>query len=209
MAITFVGSATGVTSATLPSFTAGDIAIVGALRRSGTTVPSLPSGWTSITTRANDGIGIRIGYRVLVGGDTTTGTWTDATDVHVLVYRGQDASPIGGFNSASGIGTNFNYPAITMVNSDGSSWVVAFGVVNAGDTAMETPPTGMTNRTNVSGSGEYSGHDTNGGVASWSLQTVSGGGSSANWGTGVVEIKAGSGGGGGGAVTRSFAVIVG
>ena len=193
--ITFVGQAVGTTSAALPTFVAGDLALVFAFRDGSTTLPTLPAGWTSVLapTGANT-CSMRVGYRVLVSGDTTTGTWTSASRLVVHVYRSTTAIAYPGASaSASGASTTVSYPALSggsaMKRTDGTSWVAGFAGHRSVDTALETPPTGMTNRSDgVDATAEAAGHDTNGGVASRSLQTVSVGGTSSGWFGATVEI---------------------
>jgi hypothetical protein len=189
MAISFIGQATGTTSATLPAFNAGDFAIVFAFNAGSTTAPTTPTGWTNILAPAGaNTCSMKLGFRILQTGDTTTGTWTNATLVVVHVYRGVTA--IGGSASASGASTTVSYPALTMQAAQGTSWVAGFAGHRSVDTALETPPTGMTNRSDVVNTAEGAGHDTNGGVTSWSLQTVSVGGTSSGWFGSTVELIA-------------------
>jgi hypothetical protein len=193
VAISFVGASTGVTSASLPSgWQAGDLAIVLAYRDGSTTAPSLPSGWTNIISGGANTNSQRVGYRVLQAGDTGTGTWTNATSVVCLVYRGQHATtPIGASAQTGASSTTVTYPALTLEVTDGTSWVVGLAGHRSIDTALETPPTGMVNRANVVDStDEASGHDTNGGVTSWSATSVSVGGTSSGWRAATVEVRA-------------------
>jgi hypothetical protein len=53
----------------------------------------------------------RVGYRVLATGDTTTETWTNATEIQVLVLRGQNSSPIGDVRAGGASGTVVEYEA--------------------------------------------------------------------------------------------------
>lgn len=190
--ISFIGQATGAASATLPSFNAGDLAIVFAFRDGSTTAPSLPAGWTNILTRGTTtSCSQRVGYRQLVSGDTTTGTWTNATSVVVLVYRSSVAAVVPGASASNGGTTNtVNFPALTMQIADGSSWVAGFIGHRSTDTTIETAPAGMTNRANVQdATDEASGHDTNGGVAAWSStnQTITG--TASGWQSATVEVR--------------------
>ena len=89
MAIAYVGSASADSNTvSLPSFTPGDVAIVQAFRSTDTTVPTVPSGWTWIVTNGGSAGGGVVGFRTLQSGDTTIGTWTNATQVGVAVYSG-------------------------------------------------------------------------------------------------------------------------
>lgn len=191
MAISFIGQATGTTSVTIPTHQAGDLIVIAAFRDGSNTAPSLPAGWVNLGNPAGaNTCSMRLAYRIATNGSTTSGTWTNATSVVCLVYRGVNQDfPIGDVAAASGSSTSVSYPALTMVNTGGSSWVAGFSGHRSTNTSLENAPTGMTNRANVNdATDEASGHDTNGGVASWSAQNVSVGGTSSGWQARTVEI---------------------
>jgi hypothetical protein len=194
-AITFIGQAANDTaSATLPPLVQpGDVAVVFAYRAGSNSVPTLPSGWTSIDSGGANTNSAIIGYRVLQSGDTTTGTWTNATEVGVQVYRGLDTlDPIGKEAKGGASSATITYPAITMQQTDGTSWVLGF----AGDrniaANVATAPAGMTNHISVASTtangGAAGGADTNGGVTSWSSETVASGVSATGYRTFSLEI---------------------
>lgn len=88
MVAAYVSSAVAsASSVNLPVFVEGDVAIVVALNAPGT-VPSLPAGWTGISSATDGTNAARAGYRVLAASDTSTGTWTGADFIGVAVYRG-------------------------------------------------------------------------------------------------------------------------
>lgn len=191
MGLQFVGAATGTTSATLPSFNPGDIAIVFAYRDGNTTPPSLPTGWDNILNGGGSTNSGRSGSRVLQSGDTTTGTWTNATSVVVLVYRATDGTAsIGASARQSGASTTITYPAITLQDAGGNSWGVRFAGHRSTNVAIDTAPSGFTNRTSVSdATDEAAGFDTNGGVTSLSSGTASVGGTSSGFEAHSIEIR--------------------
>src|SRR6266704_3368744 len=127
MALTFVNDAYSATATvTLPSFVAGDIAIVFAYRNSSTTVPSAASGWTDIATGAAANTNSRrIAYRVLIAGDTSV-TFANATATACVVLRGQSATAIGASGTGGTNTTTLTTPLVSMQVTDGTSWVVAF-----------------------------------------------------------------------------------
>lgn len=192
--ITFVNSATGATnSATVPANTSGDLAIAFSFRDDGTaTAPSLPSGWTNITQGNGSSIASRTQYKVL-DGTTPSVTFTNATSVVMLVYRINSGWTIGigdAQQKASASG-NVQYNVLTMTHADGTSWVAGFAGHTQVDTALETPPTGMTFRAGtVDATDEAACHDTNGGVSSWATTTVVQGGTSGAYRTTTVEVLA-------------------
>lgn len=122
------GDAAAATSLSLPTFQEDDIAIVLAI---GSTPPSLPGGWTSITS-ATSPMAHSVGFRRLLASDTTTGTWTNATTMCVAVYRGAlnaapvDASPLGDtLSNSSTSSSSITWPVNPSTKSSSTSVVVA------------------------------------------------------------------------------------
>lgn len=156
MALSFIAHASAQTSSvTLPSFTAGDLALVFAFVDGSTTPPSLPAGWTNIHDSGAFSCASRTGYRVLQGGDTTTGTWTNATETQVLILRGQHLSaPIGGLDPSGTFSSNaIGYESIDIVDATAaSSWVVAFCGHRTASDVYTSAFSGMTNRSSGSAS---------------------------------------------------------
>lgn len=192
MALSYVGGATGTNSATLPAFNVGDIAIVFAYRDGSNTPPTLATGWTTIlgATGANTN-SARSGSRVLQSGDTTTGTWTNATSVIVHVYRATDGTAsIGASARGSGSSTTITYPAVTLQDTSGNSWGVRFAGHRSTNVAIETAPSGYTNRTSVSdATDEAAGFDTDGGITSQSSGTASVGGTASGFEAHTIELR--------------------
>src|SRR4029450_2773237 len=75
-------------NATITSTANGDLIIVFAYNGSAAAAPSLASGFTSLDSGIATSQGMIIGYKVSSGGDTSTGTWTSATQVVCHVYAG-------------------------------------------------------------------------------------------------------------------------
>lgn len=196
MAISFIGQATGANSVTLPSHQSGDVILIFAFNETSLTVPSLASGWTSITTNSGNTCAFRLGYLVAGSSSEVSGTWTNATGCIAHVYRGADnADPIGASlrqgSSTSAFGVA--YPGLTLEVGDGTAWVAGFAGHRNADTALETPPSGMTNRSDLVDIQEVVGHDTNGGVSSWpTTPGVTVGGTSSGWWSVTTELRQGS-----------------
>ncbi|NGQ93377.1 hypothetical protein G5V65_21045 [Rhodobacter sp. HX-7-19] len=189
MTITRISSATGTNSLTMPSHAAGDLLLMFAYRDGSTTAPALPAGWTDLNNGGTATNSCRIAYKIAASGSEVSGTWTNATSLICLVYRSDGIIGVGGVARSSAASTTVSYPALTMVNTDGTSWVAGFGAHRSVNTSVETPPTGMTNITSVlDATDEAAAHDTNGPVSSWSLTTVSVGGTSSGWIGATVEI---------------------
>lgn len=126
-AITFIGTnSAAAANCSLPTHAVGDVAVVLAVRQAHGTPPTLPSGWTNISTaNRSSAISSRQGYRVLVSGDTVSGNWVNASHVEVSIYRGvKGTDPIGASGSNANNSTSIDTTDITMESSDGTSFVL-------------------------------------------------------------------------------------
>jgi len=177
----------------------GDLLIVSAFATQTSTIPTLATGFTNINSASNSGGATSTRTALIAGWSTATssssnsGTWTNATDVIMQVYRGQAASPVG--NSAvdggNNSGTLVNYPAVNLTATDNSSWFTGFAGIAAGQALLSTPPTGMINRTSETApTPRVTGNDTNGPTSSnWPSTDVTGF-STTKFTSIVIEIKA-------------------
>jgi len=175
------------TTVTIPAgHKSGDLMVIFAFRDGSTTPPSLPSGWTNINSAGANICSAQLGWAIATSTSEVSGTWTNASELVVFVFRtynGQFIAP-GAFATATGSSVTVNYPALTMGVTNGTSWVIGVAGHRTA-TDMEQAPTGMTNRQAVGT--ETSGHDTNGPVASWSSQNVTVNANS-GWMSYVLEI---------------------
>lgn len=206
--LTYVGSATGTTSFTMPSHNAGDLLVVFAYRDGNNTAPTVPSGWSVWGAASGGTSNSSVGaYKIAKTNSETSGTWTNANSTAIQIFRGHGG--VGGNSSSSGNDTTVIYPALTMSFTNGTSWVTGFAGHRSTDTSLETAPTGMINvATEVDGIDEITGHNTNGTVSSWSDVSVSAGGTNSGWKARTLEIVSpispvGAGGGGSSAGTAS------
>jgi hypothetical protein len=196
-AISFISQAAAeATSVTLGTHQAGDLILGFASRDGNTTPPTVPGGWTTISSTGDANMSSSLAYKVAASGSETSGTWTNASALTIHVYRGQHASdPIGDDSAtADAGGSSVDYPALTLEVSDGTSWVVLFAGHAFGSDATLNAPSGHTNRSNSLGNAHIvGGHDSNGGVASWAggNGTMTGGGFD-DYMARAVEIKAAS-----------------
>jgi hypothetical protein len=147
-------------NATITSTANGDLIIVFAYNGSAAASPSLASGFTSLDSGVATSQGMIIGWKASSGGDTSSGTWTSATQVVCHVYAG---AAIGAEAKNNGSGTILNYPAVTMQVTDGTSWIAGFGGARTATAGMNGSTTILTNRTSQttangldSGSGQTS-----------------------------------------------------
>ena len=171
MSITLVGVSTGTNTATPVAHLAGDLIIIAAFRAT-TGTPSLPSGYTSVLTKTGTTCSLRVGYRYAVTTNDAGGTWTNATATVCHVYRPSSGNQLGIGSSASAAETTntINYPAITLAdNFSGNSFVLGFVGNSTITNTIAVAPSGMTNQSHETATAvQCAGHDTNGGVTTWS-----------------------------------------
>jgi hypothetical protein len=189
--ISFVGAnSANATTVTIPAHNVGDLLVMFAYRSSSNALPTVPVGWTTINSAGGANNSSALAYRIATGSDTS-GTWTNATQLIIQVYRGVSASPIGAFGAMqSANSTTVTYPAVTLSVTDGSSWIIGSAGAASATSNVQNSPTGMTRRANPIGvSAEASGHDTNGGVSSWTAKTVVINATNVKWSARTLEIK--------------------
>lgn len=202
MAIIRVGANSAeATTVTIPTgHIIGDIMIIFAFRDGSTTNPTVPAGWTTITNTTDGTLcSVSMGYKVALSTAETSGTWSNATELVCIVYRGwlnlTGATPFGTIAVNAGtLNSGFNYAARTLAASGvtGSSWFIAFAGHRSTNTALETPPSGMALASSIAGAtAEAAGFDTNGiATANWPSTNVTIGGTDSGWQTVVLELKA-------------------
>jgi surface protein len=141
--IAYIGETNGITSATLPAHQIGDLILAFAFRDGSTTQPTEPTGWTSIDGAFGTSCSARVSYKVATTTGETSGTWTNATSVIFLVYRGVDSANIVNIDTKiTGSGTTVTYNANGFWQ--GLSRVVAFAGHRSTNTNLGNPPTGLT-----------------------------------------------------------------
>ena len=196
--ITLVGGCAAVATSCTPAVKGGGVFASGQFEyvfayRSATTAPTLPAGFTSVDTASASSSSFRSGCTVTSSSSPSSGTWTNATNVAVLIYSGVAGTTpancknlgIGGHTSTgtSGTTSTITYTTITLTNSTGTSWVIGAAGSSA---AVCTPATVFT--------AEYSAtdlvaNDTNGGVTSYS-SSLTCTGTAGNWKSDTVELLA-------------------
>lgn len=171
MSISRIGAVTAAgTSLTPTTGLVGDIMIGWAFRSTAATIPTVPSGWETIGSGSGNTCAGVLAYRYCTGTGDASGTWTGATQLIITKYRG--VKGIGGLGTPSNASsTSISYPGLTAIQTAGNSWIVgAAGHRTASN--VSTAPTGMTNVTSVGSGAQSAFHDTNAGVSSWSVQSV-------------------------------------
>lgn len=143
--ITYIGESTGITSATLPAHQAGDLILAFAFYDGITSVPTQPTGWTSIAGSGSGAVGAsaRLAYKIAASSGEISETWTSATTVIFLVYRGVETANIIGLESV------FTGASTTVVYNTNGFWqglsrIVAFAGHRSTNTALGTPPRDLT-----------------------------------------------------------------
>lgn len=196
MPISRIGASTvEATTITIPAHQVGDLIIIFAFRDGSTTNPTVGlSGGTTITnTTDGTSCSVSAAWKMAQSTGETSGTWTNATDLAVVVYRGVDttrATPIGTFQPAAGTTNTVTYAAVNGVKKD--SWIVAFAGHRNANTTIETAPTSLGNRSDtVASSSEIVIHDSDGVWSesdSFTSRTVALSGTASGWQTMVIEI---------------------
>jgi len=189
-AISFIaGYTAATTTVSITSPNTGDIIIVAA---SGTSLPSLAAGYTTITSGGSaQSLPWRLGYKVANGTETDAGTWANATDLEVAVYRGQNSGTPIGTNTAplDGASTTLTYNALSLTVTTGTSWVIAYGSSSANPINSGIPaPLVIRAQRAAAYTNTRLLSDSNGGLTAWSShpQTISYDG----WTTCVIELLA-------------------
>ena len=156
-------------SATLSSTAAGDLIVVFAYSTS-TTIPSIPAGYTSLTATAGTQQACTCGWKVSAGGETSTGSWTNATNVVAMVYSG--ASAVGAIGALqSGSSTAIASAGPTYQDSSGASWGVFLAGAKSNTAAWQSSFSAYgvrTSQTTIAGydtGGGFTGSPTGGSVA--------------------------------------------
>ena len=165
--MSFVGGNANFSGATVtvPSHASGDLMVIVAASLSGSTVPSLPSGWTSAHTATGDD-GRRVGWKIATSTSDTSGTWTNAAYCTVAVWRGPTS--VGACASAANeVSHNAPIPALTLTESASLVATMAY------DKSGTTPPTpsGTTSRY-LSSNTDLRWCDTDTSVTSWAQQSI-------------------------------------
>lgn len=149
--VDFIGSdAVANTSIAMPAHSAGDTLIIIAFRIGSNTPPTATTGssgggtWTNLCNGGADSTSHRVAYMTATSNAETSGTWANATHMHVFVLQGVDV--VGpGCTAASGTATTtLTYPAMTLADSDGSSYVLRAGISNQGTNDTSVAMTGYT-----------------------------------------------------------------
>ena len=173
---------------TPPTHLAGDTLVAIVARHGNHVAPTVPAGWLVLQYRpVTTGTVTRcliVAVKIAATNTETFGTWTNATHVMCAVYRATNIL-VGGGSTCTGQNatTSVQYVALlshTAVSTQtnrfmtASSLMIAAAYVTENTSAIATPPAGTTHRATLTGvtNGRLVLFDTNGGVASWPLTSV-------------------------------------
>lgn len=181
MAISRVGSGSAQTNTiAIPTHQIGDLIVVSA-NRNNSTPATIPSGWVTQISAGGSNVSNVIGWKLAKTTTETSGTWTNASALHVAVYRASDgilvvSSPVATSTAASATityGTISNGLAYRSGVLDNWYFASAFQLNSAN--SLENAPTGMSNINVESSAGVWKSviHDTNASqLSNWNTQTV-------------------------------------
>ena len=194
MALSFT-SATGTTSATIPSHAAGDLIVAFAYRDGNTTRPTLPSGqnWTQLTSAngANSN-SHTLAIKTATSSSEATGTFTNATSFIVVVVKTDISGGLLGYkNGAPGTASSstLSFTGFTLDDPYSSSRVMLFAGHRSTNTTIDAAPANFTNITSVLDATDgAAAHRSTNLVSSFSTITQSVGGTSSGWRTHTLEV---------------------
>jgi len=144
------------TSVAIPAHQPGDLICV-FVRRASNTWPTVPTAggtvpsWLPTQFGGANTLSMGGWYAVATASNHTTGAWTNADQIIVLVLR-PDAGKVLTVNAgAAGVTSGNNtqtiiYPALVLQKTDGTSWVVRCGTRGVAVSTVATAPTNYTNR---------------------------------------------------------------
>lgn len=193
-AIEYISSAaTEGTTISMPTHQTGDLLVMVAGRDDSTTAPSVPGGWSQPSSPTNTGTStaMTVAYKFAASSSETSGTWTNAGALAAHVLRGANTTtPLIKHSGNNGTGTTVDYAGATMT-WPGESWGLRSAIHSSTNTALNTVPSGYTNRANNSTPSvmEIATHDTNGAASSIVFGSTSVGGTSGNWVTQSIEVQ--------------------
>lgn len=134
-------SAANSATITIPTHQVGDLIIICGINTLNNTAITLPFPFTQYGAVAATACSFRCGFLFAVSSSDTSGSWTNATGLSCLVFRGAELAANNNTESDSSV-TTITYPSI-IVKAD-TEWILAFSTIQSIDTALETPPSGFT-----------------------------------------------------------------
>lgn len=172
----------------------GDLLVAWVSRDGSVTTPTMPSGWTSTVAGGASSLGYRLAWKLATEEVESSGTWTNATSISISQYRpgaGYTLS-VGAYSTGvNSSGTNALYPALTLQDTSGQSWVQCNYAHRSADiAASDATASGLTVRAFVQDATDTLAVHTAAKVATFPATTVTYTGTSGSRRYISVEIKA-------------------
>jgi hypothetical protein len=137
------------TTVTVPTHAVGDLLIFHASNHASATTPTRPSDIVSLFSLSNAGGSVLCGYKHALTNSETSGTWTNATNLFVTVWRGDTNTIVMPefVSTNGGTAANINYPvqpAGTFRTGANDIALLAY-VLNSSITNTLLPPGALAN----------------------------------------------------------------
>ena len=184
---------------TIPAHQAGDLILI-SVRRPANVIATKPAAggtvpaWQDIVAVAGANTLALATYGfVATGSGHTSGSWTNAAHIIVLVLRPAAGKVLQIGPSSTGNANNTTtmvFPALTTDLKNGTSWIVRFGTKGAASFAHDTPPTNYTRQLIYpAGSGALMGVYTRSGITANATADSTTGFASSAYRAHSIEIK--------------------
>jgi hypothetical protein len=134
------GAAAAANTVAMPTHQTGDWIMVFTFRDGSMTQPTIPAGWTADSQNTGTSLSYQVGHKVAASSSETTGTWTNATGIVVLVYRNVLGFVYGTLQTGSG--STITYPVTNgyAIATSAKSAIVRFaGHRTASNLLTNTP----------------------------------------------------------------------
>lgn len=191
--INFVEAVTGVDGTADLECQVGDLLVAWVSRDGNVSAPTMPSGWNSVVSGGASSLGFILASKVATSTTESSGTWTNATSIVICQYRPAAGYSLSTGTYASGVnstGTNALYPALTLQDTSGYSWVQCNYAHRSADiAASNATAAGLTVRAFNQDTTDTQAVHTAGKVTSFAGATVTYTGTSGSRRYIVVEIK--------------------
>jgi len=201
MATARSSSGAGSSATALGTNFSGDLIRLVLVNFSSATVPSVPTGYTSVRSAQDytNGFAYRVCEKVSTGSESMP-SLTSVTHLGYVVYSGIDATnQFSSPGGQSGSGTSASYSGVVTWPGP-TAWAMT-EYIGKNASGVPTAPTSMTLVTSDTSGGYIAIWDSNGALSSYSFNSKAISATSA-WLTGTYALNTGtSGGGGGGGIT--------
>ncbi|OKH70831.1 hypothetical protein EB72_24870 [Mycobacterium sp. SWH-M1] len=194
MAISRVsGNAAAADTVAMPTHQAGDLLLLLAYRGGTTSLPGSVAGWTSLDADSSGQNAWRIVYKFAASSGETTGTWSNASAVMVVVYRadGTWQTPTLSVNGNAFAASTMTWNDLNAPTGVDTLWYVRLAGHRTATNMQANTPTGWTSTTGMASL--VRAMDTNGSVVGVHSQNIGGNSQSTNssssWRTATVALS--------------------